>query len=106
MRVVVRLRSFVGWLRAGYPRMGDPYGYIPLVALFGASLTDEQVEQIATRVDARSAGPVDDVDVEVAIINLTHEMPTDSELRRVRERLTTRRRHPGSDGRNETTGHG
>ncbi|UOT03849.1 DUF3349 domain-containing protein [Rhodococcus opacus] len=106
MRVVVRLRSFVGWLRAGYPRTGDPYGYIPLVALFGAALTDEQVDQIVTRVDARGAAPVDDVDIEVAITHVTHEMPTDSELRRVRDRLTARRRHPGSDGGPETTGHG
>ncbi|MFD9669758.1 DUF3349 domain-containing protein [Rhodococcus sp. NPDC059968] len=95
MCVVVRLRSFVGWLRAGYPRTDDPYGYIPLVALFGGALTDEQVEQIAARVEARGAGPVDDLDIKVAITHLTHEMPTDSDLRRVRDRLTARRGNPG-----------
>ncbi|EID79084.1 MULTISPECIES: DUF3349 domain-containing protein [Rhodococcus] len=96
MRVVVWLRSFVGWLRAGYPQTGDPHGYIPLVALCGAALTDEQVEQVAVMVDKIGAGPVEDVDIRVAITNLSHEMPTDSELRRVRDRLTARRVRPAT----------
>ena len=41
------LSDVVGWLRQGYPQ-GVPDGdYIPLFALLGRHLTDEEVREIA-----------------------------------------------------------
>jgi sirohydrochlorin ferrochelatase len=80
------LRDIVGWLRAGYPDGVPDVDYIPLFALLGRHLTDDEVKEIADELaasdDAHSADAI-----HAAINNVTHEQPRDSEIDRVRARL-------------------
>jgi hypothetical protein len=41
------LKSVIGWLRAGYPQGVPQVDYIPLFALLGSHLTDDDVKAIA-----------------------------------------------------------
>jgi hypothetical protein len=54
------LRQIVGWLRAGYPDGVPSVDYIPLFALLGSQLTEDDV---------------------------THARPSESDIARVRARL-------------------
>ena len=60
--------------------------YIPLFALLGRHLTDDEVKEIADELaatgDAHSADAI-----HAAINNVTHEQPRDTEIDRVRARL-------------------
>ena len=48
------LTDIVGWLRAGYPEGVPDVDYIPLFALLGRHLTDEEVKEVADEL-ARAA---------------------------------------------------
>lgn len=41
------LRKLVSWVRAGYPEGVPSVDYIPLFALLGSQLTDDEIESIA-----------------------------------------------------------
>ena len=77
----------VGWLRAGYPEGVPEVDYIPLFALLGSQLTNDEVAaiagELATESDPGSAQAIRD-----AIKNATtHQQPTDADINRVRARL-------------------
>lgn len=80
------LADIIGWLRAGYPQGVPDVDYIPLFALLGRHLTDEEVKEIADELaggaDAHSAERI-----HAAINSVTHERPRDSDIARVRSRL-------------------
>ena len=80
------LNTIVGWLRAGYPEGVPEHDYIPLFALLGSQLTNEEVGLIATELEA-SADPDSAEAIKKAIVEVTHTTPNDADVNRVRSRL-------------------
>jgi hypothetical protein len=80
------LNSIVGWLRAGYPEGVPDVDYIPLFALLGSQLADDEVAAIAgeleSETDPDSAGAI-----RHAITTVTDQKPSDADVARVRSRL-------------------
>jgi hypothetical protein len=82
------LSSIVGWLRAGYPEGVPDVDYIPLFALLGSQLTNDEVTAIAEELET-SSGDSESVEaIKRAIAAVTdHDQPQDSDVARVRARL-------------------
>lgn len=81
------LRAIVDWLRRGYPEGVPESDYIPLVALLRRRLTDQEVQEIAAEVLDSPGRPVDRTDIQVMILAVTDEMPSEQDLRRVLSHL-------------------
>ena len=80
------LSSIIDWLRAGYPEGVPDVDYIPLFALLGSQLTDNEVSEIA-EVLASESDPDSAAAIRKAIGDVTHEKVLDSDIARVRSRL-------------------
>jgi hypothetical protein len=80
------LGKVVGWLRAGYPTGVPEHDYIPLFALLGMHLSDEEVTEVADELGA-SADPASADAIKKAITAVTNTKPLDSDIDRVRSRL-------------------
>lgn len=80
------LNSIVGWLRAGYPEGVPDVDYVPLFALLGSQLTDDEVRAIAAELEA-STDPSSAEEIKQAIATVTQHKPSDSDIARVRARL-------------------
>jgi len=80
------LSNIIGWLRAGYPEGVPDVDYIPLFALLGSQISNDEVNAIADELvsssDPDSAGAIRE-----AIEAVTHTTPKDSDIARVRSRL-------------------
>jgi hypothetical protein len=78
--------NIVSWLRAGYPEGVPEVDYLPLFALLGRHLTEDEVHDIANELvangDAQSAGAI-----QAAINAVTRETPLDVDIARVRAHL-------------------
>jgi hypothetical protein len=82
------LSSIVAWLRAGYPEGIPPTDYFPLLALLSRRLTDDEVKDVAQELMQR--GDFDQVDIGVAITQLTDRLPAPEDIERVRARLAAK----------------
>jgi hypothetical protein len=82
------LHGIVNWLRAGYPQGIPPTDYIPLLALLSRRLTNDEVETMAKELMDR--GEFDNVDIGVAITQITDEPPSPDDVQRVRARLAAK----------------
>ena len=80
------LTSIVGWLRAGYPDGVPDVDYIPLFALLGSQLTNEDVNLIANEL-ASAADPHSAEAIKKAIVEVTDTTPNDADINRVRARI-------------------
>jgi Protein of unknown function (DUF3349) len=80
------INKVVGWLRAGYPEGVPQQDYIPLFALLGSQLTNEEVTLIADDL-AFSSDPESAEAIKKAISNITHTPVHDSDIARVRAHL-------------------
>jgi len=80
------LDKIVGWLRAGYPEGVPEHDYIPLFALLGSQLTNEEVGLIADDL-ASAADPASREAIKKAITDVTNTKPLDSDIARVRAHL-------------------
>jgi hypothetical protein len=78
--------KIVGWLRAGYPEGVPQHDYMPIFALLGTQLTNDEVTLIADEL-AFSADPASAEAIKGAIIAVTDTKPTDADLARVRAHL-------------------
>ena len=78
--------KIVGWLRAGYPEGVPQHDYMPIFALLGTQLTNDEVTLIADEL-AFSADPASAEAIKAAIIAVTDTTPTDADLARVRAHL-------------------
>ena len=79
--------SIIGWLRAGYPEGVPDVDYIPLFALLGSQLTNEEVNEVATEL-LKESDPESAEAIKRAISAVTdHDEPKDSDVARVRARL-------------------
>jgi hypothetical protein len=80
------LSKIVDWLRAGYPEGVPEHDYLPLFALLGTELTNDEVTLIADELsfsaDSQSAGAI-----KKAIGAITHTTVTNSDIARVRAHL-------------------
>jgi hypothetical protein len=81
------LSAIVGWLRAGYPEGVPDVDYIPLFALLGSQLTNDDVTAIAAELESQS-DPDSKEAIKHAIAAVTsHHQPNDADVARVRSRL-------------------
>jgi hypothetical protein len=84
--VVAIVTNVVSWLRAGYPEGVPERDYMPLFALLGSHLTDDEVHAIAKDLTARG-GPDSAHAISAAINAVTQAKPLDVDIARVRARL-------------------
>jgi hypothetical protein len=80
------LRSIIAWLRAGYPEGVPQVDYIPLFALLGSQLTDNEVHDIAEEL-AKESDPGSAEAIRAAIKDVTSHQANDADVARVRSRL-------------------
>ena len=80
------LNKIVDWLRAGYPEGVPEHDYIPLFALLGSQLTNDEVTLIADEL-AFSSDPESADAIKKAIAAVTHTTPNDADINRVRSHL-------------------
>jgi uncharacterized protein DUF3349 len=80
------LNSIIGWLRAGYPEGVPDVDYIPLFALLGSQLSEDEVHAIANELATDSA-PDSAGAIRRAISLVTEHKPSDADVARVRARL-------------------
>ena len=80
------LSKIVGWLRAGYPEGVPDVDYIPLFALLGSELTNDQVAAIGEELASESKPETAEA-IRKAIVDVTHHQPNDADINRVRARL-------------------
>ncbi|OBB65726.1 DUF3349 domain-containing protein [Mycobacterium sp. 852014-50255_SCH5639931] len=83
-----RVASVVAFLRAGYPSGAPALGYTPLLALVPRRVSDDEVTTIAKKLLLVERRSITNVDVGVEITRVTDELPSISEIERVRRRLT------------------
>ena len=81
------LTKIVGWLRAGYPEGVPEHDYVPLFALLGSQLTNDEVTLIANELSF-SADPESAEAMKAAISAITHNTEVhESDINRVRAHL-------------------
>ena len=80
------LAKIVSWLRAGYPDGVPEHDYIPLIALLGNQLTDDEVTLVANEL-AFSSNPESAAEIKKAISGITRTTVSDSDIARVRSHL-------------------
>ena len=80
------LEKVIGWLRAGYPTGVPDVDYVPLFALLGYHLSNDEVTTIAEDL-ASSADPSSADAIKKAITAVTNTKPLDSDIARVRSHL-------------------
>jgi hypothetical protein len=78
--------KIISWLRAGYPEGVPQHDYIPLLALLGSELTNDEVTLIIDELTF-SADPESKEAVRAAITAVTNTKPSDADINRVRARL-------------------
>jgi hypothetical protein len=80
------LAKVVSWLRAGYPDGAPEHAYVPLIALLGSQLTDDEVTLVAGEL-AFSSSPESAQEIKEAISAITRTTVSDSGIARVRSHL-------------------
>jgi Protein of unknown function (DUF3349) len=82
------LDSIVNWLRAGYPDGVPETDYMPVLALLTRRLSSVEAKDVAAQL--MKQGEFDDVDIGVAITQITDELPSPNDVERVRQRLAAK----------------
>jgi hypothetical protein len=80
------LEKVIGWLRAGYPTGVPNVDYVPLFALLGYHLSNDEVAAIADEL-AASSDPASADEIKKAITAVTNSKPLASDIDRVRAHL-------------------
>ena len=80
------LEKVITWLRAGYPTGVPDVDYVPLFALLGYHLSNEEVAAIADEL-AASSDPASADEIKQAITAVTNSKPLASDIDRVRAHL-------------------
>ncbi len=79
------LTSIVSWLRAGYPNGVPQNDYLPILALLSRRLASHEVAQVARQF--LQSPPPGYVDIGVAILGITDQLPSPVDVERVRAKL-------------------
>ena len=82
------LSSVVSWLRAGYPEGIPPTDTFAVLALLTRRLSNDEVIVVAH--ELMQGGDFDDIDIGVAITQITDELPSPDDVERVRTRLAAK----------------
>ncbi len=82
------LKSVIEWLRAGYPEGVPEVDYIPLFALLGSHLTDDDIAAIAEDL-ASSSDPASAHSIRAAVQTAGAGRPLEVDIARVRARLAS-----------------
>jgi hypothetical protein len=82
------LSSIVSWLRAGYPEGIPPTDTFAVLALLTRRLGNDEVKAVAHELMQR--GDFDDIDIAVAVTQITDELPSQEDIARVRARLAAK----------------
>jgi hypothetical protein len=80
------LSKIIEWLRAGYPEGVPDVDYIPLFALLGSQLTNDEVSAIADEL-ANDSKPESAEAIRRAITEVSHHQASDADVNRVRAKL-------------------
>jgi hypothetical protein len=80
----------VEWLRRDYPTGMPDQDFVPLVALLRRRLTDDEVEDVARRLVEDGVLPSGAVDIGAAVARVTTELPSETDVARVRTYLAER----------------
>jgi len=80
------LASVINWVRAGYPEGVPDVDYIPLFALLGSQLSEDDVKAIAQELENES-NPESAAAIMKAIAAVTDHQASDADVARVRSRL-------------------
>ena len=80
------LSKVVAWLRAGYPEGVPQQDYLPLFALLGSQLTNDEVTLIGDELSFE-ADPDSAEAIKHAITAVTHSKPSAADINRVRSHL-------------------
>ncbi len=80
------LDKVIQWLRAGYPEGVPDVDYIPLFALLGSQLTNDQVAAIADEL-ANESDPDSADAIRKAIVGVTDHQASEADVNRVKARL-------------------
>jgi hypothetical protein len=80
------LNSIITWLRAGYPEGVPDVDYLPLFALLGSQLSNEEVQEIAKELE-NATDPQSAQAIQAAIKSVTDGQASDADVARVRARL-------------------
>jgi hypothetical protein len=83
------LAKIIAWLNDGYPEDVPGPDRVPLLALLRRRLTDDEVKTVAQDLIDRGKF-VDDTDIGVLISQITDELPSPTDIERVRERLAAK----------------
>jgi hypothetical protein len=82
------LAKIVAWLNAGYPEGVPGPDRVPLLALLKRRLSEDEVKTVVQGLIDQ--GEFDHVDIGVLITQITDELPSPDDVKRVRERLATK----------------
>ncbi|MFT3871916.1 MAG: DUF3349 domain-containing protein [Nocardioides sp.] len=77
----------LSWLQEGYPSGVPSQDVTPLLALLRRRLSDEEVATVSHALIDAGTMPPDRVDVGTAIASVTSELPSESDIQRVRRYL-------------------
>ncbi|MFT4010148.1 MAG: DUF3349 domain-containing protein [Nocardioidaceae bacterium] len=77
----------LAWLRDGYPSGVPTQDVSPLLMLLRRRLSDDEVATVSHALIDAGAIPADRVDVGTAIASVTDELPSESDIQRVRSYL-------------------
>ena len=80
------LASVINWVRAGYPEGVPDVDYVPLFALLGSQLSEDDVKAIAQELESES-NPESAAAIMKAIAAVTDHQASDADVARVRSRL-------------------
>jgi hypothetical protein len=80
------VHSILDWVRAGYPEGLPPKDYIPLFALLGTQVTNDDLHAIADEL-ATSSDPQSATAIKRAITEVLNVQPNEQDVARVRARL-------------------
>ena len=81
------LAKIVAFLRAGYPKGVPRTGYLPLLALLPRRLSEDEVVAVASELAASGMMPIEGTDIRVAITKTTDELPSETDIDRVKRQL-------------------
>lgn len=82
-----RIERIVAWLKGGYPHGIPAADYVPLLAVLRRRLSEEEIEELGVRIVRDGLVPAERVDIGVEYLRVTHELPSEPEIRRIAEML-------------------
>lgn len=82
-----RIERIVAWLKGGYPHGIPEADFVPLLAVLHRRLSSEEIEELGVRIVRDGLIPAERIDIGAEYLRVTHELPSESELRRIAELL-------------------